>query len=191
MQIQLSSSDGVIFETDLRAAKMSSTISEIFEIGQIDTIAATIIPLPSIHSNILGKVLEWCERHRFDKVLTVDEQIAADRIPANFKLSIATLGEKDLKRRDNMSAWDIDFFDQDHKLISEVLHAAKDLGIPGLLRTSAKAMSNVMKDKSPTEIRTKLKLKTNFDMSTSQSIYADVGMILTAKRVSILNRLFD
>ncbi|XP_059314410.1 SKP1-like protein 1B [Lycium ferocissimum] len=57
--IMLRNSDGKTFEVEESVALESQTIKHMIE----DDCANTSIPLPSVTSKILAKVIEYCKRH--------------------------------------------------------------------------------------------------------------------------------
>lgn len=182
MQIKLSSSDGIIFEAELRAIKLSATICDMLEIYGIENSAKNIIPLPSLHSKILSKVLQWCHNHQYDKVLTDAQRTAQDLVPPIGQSTLITLGEEKFKRRDNISQWDDAFFGEDHELMVEMLHAANYLGIPGLLNTAIKVLSNFMEDKTPIDIQSTLNIERDIDAQMTQSIFENYATLFARNR---------
>ncbi|XP_031638857.1 S-phase kinase-associated protein 1-like [Contarinia nasturtii] len=132
--IKLISSEGEIFETDIEVAMTSKTIKNMLEGCVIDgdENSETIIPLSRVSSNILRLVLEWAKHH-------LDEPI---QIAGNKEKSDIPIPE-----------WDANFLKIDQDQLFELIMAANYLQIKELLYVSSKTVANMMKGKSPEEIR--------------------------------------
>lgn len=139
----------------------------------LDECVKTIVPVPNIHSKVLSKVLQWCQHHRYDKVLTEKEEAAQDRIVCTDANSLITWNDTNLKRRDNIPEWDQVFMGDDQFMIMELLKAANYLNIPGLLKIGCKTMANLMKDKSPMLIRVEFNIQSDLDLTKEQMIFED------------------
>ncbi|XP_062024705.1 SKP1-like protein 1 [Rosa rugosa] len=97
-----------------------------------DDCANNTIPLPNVTGVILAKVLEYCQKH-------VEEG-----------------GEEALR------AWDADFVDFDTNTLFDVIMAANYLNIKGLLELTAQKTADLIKGKTPEEIRKTFNIKNDF-----------------------------
>eukprot|EP00092_Neocalanus_flemingeri_P024049 GFUD01026085.1.p1 GENE.GFUD01026085.1~~GFUD01026085.1.p1 ORF type:complete len:162 (+),score=62.91 GFUD01026085.1:81-566(+) len=128
--IKLVSNEGDLFELDVEVAKKSEVIREMLE-NCDDT--GEDVPLPTISSDQLKKVVEWLEQHRGD----------LDRLEGV---------EKDYNS-DNIPEWDKKFFDLSQVELFDLILAANYLDIKAMLDLLAKSVANLMKGKTAEEIR--------------------------------------
>ncbi|KAF3786111.1 SKP1-like protein 1A [Nymphaea thermarum] len=75
--VTLKSSDGEVFEVEEAVAKESQTISHMIEDGCADS----GIPLPNVTSKILAKVIEYCKKH-VDAQKSGDDKIQEEELKA-------------------------------------------------------------------------------------------------------------
>ncbi|KIM77970.1 hypothetical protein PILCRDRAFT_824953 [Piloderma croceum F 1598] len=128
--IMLVSSDDVLFEVDREIAERSSVIRQMLEvIGEQDQ----EIPLPNVSSDVLEKVLEYCEYYRGEP------------------LDVQTTYTE--KRTTNISRWDQKFITVDQGMLFEIILAANFLDIKSLLDLGCKTVANMIKGKTAEEIR--------------------------------------
>ncbi|XP_066327047.1 SKP1-like protein 1 [Miscanthus floridulus] len=126
--ITLRSSDSEEFEVEEAVAMESQTIRHIIE----DDCADNGIPLPNVNSKILAKVIEYCNKHVH----------AAAEDATN-----ASGGGEDLKN------WDAEFVKVDQATLFDLILAANYLNIKGLLDLTCQTVADMMKGKTPEEIR--------------------------------------
>ena len=64
--IKLQSNDLKEFSVEISVAKMSGTIKQMMEDLNIDEDSGDqeLIPLPNIKSEVMHKVIEWCQYHK-------------------------------------------------------------------------------------------------------------------------------
>ncbi|CAH2036748.1 unnamed protein product, partial [Thlaspi arvense] len=132
-KIVLKSSDGESFEVDEAVALESQTIKHMVE----DDCAGNGIPLPNVTSAILAKVIEYCKKH-------VDA--AAE----------ANAGDKDFSgtaENSELKSWDEEFVKVDQPTLFDIILAANYLNIPGLLDLTCKTVADMMRGKTPEEMR--------------------------------------
>ncbi|KAK0582361.1 hypothetical protein LWI29_024689 [Acer saccharum] len=94
-----------------------------------DDCANKDIPLHNVSSSVLSKVIEYCKKH-------VDS------------------GDDD-----DITAWDADFVKVDHATLFDLILAANYLHIKGLLDLTCQAVADMIKGKTPEEIRRTFKLR--------------------------------
>lgn len=102
------------------------------------------IPLPNATSNVLKKILEYCEYHK-DELAPASED-ESDRI----------------KRTTDISDWDQRFLSVDQEMLFEIILAANYLDIRPLLDIGCKTVANMIKGKTPEEIRRTFNIQNDF-----------------------------
>ncbi|KAJ1699905.1 hypothetical protein LUZ63_008417 [Rhynchospora breviuscula] len=128
--ITLRSSNGEEFVVNETVAKMSQTICHMIE----DECADGTIPLPNVHSKILTRVIEYCNKH------VPDEQ------PADGSTAAQT-------DKENMAKWDKEFVTVDDGTLFDLILAANYLSIKGLLDLTCQKVADKMTGKTPEQIR--------------------------------------
>ncbi len=124
------------------ATRLSGTISNMLEdIGGLDE----AIPLPNVHSKVLVKILEWCDHYKSDSEMMKQ---CKDHFEKNKDVE-----DEENKSSDNINEWDKAFMQMEKKMIFELILAANYLDIPHLLCLGCKTVANLIKGKTPDEIR--------------------------------------
>ncbi|PKA48058.1 SKP1-like protein 4 [Apostasia shenzhenica] len=119
MKIKLRSSDGMKFKVDEAVAKESKTILQLIEDGMADK----AIPLPKISGKILRIVLKYCKKHvEYSSKSAVDRSVM-----------------EEFKR------WESDFVQVDQITLFELIRAAWDLKIEGLLDLTCQTAADMIK----------------------------------------------
>jgi S-phase kinase-associated protein 1 len=137
----LTSSDNEPFNVDKEVAERSVLIKNMLEdVGESDA----PIPLPNVTSKVLRKVIEWCEHHRNDPQPAQDDQ------------------DDSRKRTTDIDEWDQKFMDVDQEMLFEIILAANYLDIKSLLDVGCKTVANIIKGKSPEEIRKTFNIVNDF-----------------------------
>lgn len=149
--IKLQSSDGEIFEVDVEIAKASVTIKTMLEDLGMDEEEEEVVPLPNVNAAILRKVIQWASHHKDDPAPPEDD-------------------EKKEKRTDDISSWDADFLKVDQGTLFELILAANYLDIKGLLDVTCKTVANMIKGKTPEEIRKTFNIKNDFTPSEEEQV---------------------
>ncbi|MED6130278.1 hypothetical protein PIB30_000179 [Stylosanthes scabra] len=122
--IKLVSSDGDVFEVEYEVALVSQTIEDLIKADP--AAASDEIPISAVKSKTLKKVIEYCKKH----------------------------SEYESASSSSLEEWDAEFLkvDQPEKLFDLVL-ASNYLNIESLLNLTTNQIGNMMKGKSPSEIR--------------------------------------
>ncbi|KAJ9593776.1 hypothetical protein L9F63_027581, partial [Diploptera punctata] len=149
--IKLQSSDGEVFEVDVEIAKCSVTIKTMLEDLGMDEDEEEVVPLPNVNSAILKKVIQWATYHKDDPPPPEDD-------------------ENKEKRTDDISSWDADFLKVDQGTLFELILAANYLDIKGLLDVTCKTVANMIKGKTPEEIRKTFNIKNDFTASEEEQV---------------------
>ncbi|TLN28072.1 SKP1 family protein [Acinetobacter baumannii] len=139
--IVLKSSDGETFEVEEIVALESQTIKHMIE----DDCADTSIPLPNVTSKILSKVIEYCKKHVESK---------AD----------------DKSAEDDLKAFDTDFVKVDQGTLFDLILAANYLNIKSLLDLTCQTVADMIKGKTPEEIRKTFNIKNDFSPEEEEEV---------------------
>ncbi|XP_050229320.1 SKP1-like protein 1A [Mercurialis annua] len=144
-KITLKSSDGEPFEVDEVVALESQTIKHMIE----DDCAGSGIPLPNVNSKILAKVIEYCKKH----VETPKSE-----------------GSNNTSADDDVKAWDADFVKVDQATLFDLILAANYLNIKGLLDLTCQTVADMIKGKTPEEIRKTFNIKNDFTPEEEEEV---------------------
>lgn len=150
MSVKLISSDGEVFVVEEKVAKMSVMLKNMLEnIGRMcDDEEA--IPIPKVESSILRLVIQWATHHKDDPL----------PLP----------GEEESGRSAFISLWDAQFLKVDQATLFQIILAANFLDIKGLLEVSCQAVANMIRGKSPEEIRKTFNIKNDFTEQEEQQV---------------------
>nr|ABS17589.1 SKP1 component-like 1 [Humulus lupulus] len=143
-KITLKSSDGETLEVDEAVALESQTIKHMIE----DDCADNGIPLPNVTSKILSKVIEYCKKH-------VGAPKAEDRASSV---------------DDELKAWDADFVKVDQATLFDLILAANYLNIKSLLDLTCQTVADMIKGKTPEEIRKTFNIKNDFTPEEEEEV---------------------
>ncbi|CAK9174887.1 unnamed protein product, partial [Ilex paraguariensis] len=106
-----------------------------------DDCASTTIPLTNVDSKTLVKVIEYCKKHANE-----------------------TITSKDLKK------FNSEFVDEDQAILYNVLMAANFLRNKDLLNILCEKVANMIKGKSPEEIRKTFNIENDFSPEKEEQI---------------------
>ena len=148
-QVKLVSSDDQEFEVEKKVAEMSVTIKNMLE--DMAEMADQPIPLPNVTGKILEKVITYCKYH--------DEHPTA-----------VSEDKKDDKRTDDIIPWDQEFCKVDQATLFELILAANYLDIKPLLDLTCKTVANMIKGKTPEEIRKTFNIKNDFTPEEEEQV---------------------
>jgi len=150
--VKVSPSDdpNTVFELPLAAAHMSSTIKNMLEdLGAEGEGMA--IPLNNVRTGILEKVVTYCNYHTENPVKVSESTETTTRI-------------------DEISPWDQQFVEVDQATLFEMILAANYLDIKPLLDLTCKTVANMIKGKTPEEIRKTFNIKNDFTPEEEEKI---------------------
>ncbi|KAJ6797666.1 SKP1-like protein 1A [Iris pallida] len=150
-KITLKSCDGEEFEVEEAVAMESQTIRHMVE----DGCAENGIPLPNVNSRILSKVIEYCKKH-------VD--------CASSSSSTSTKGGEDKAGDDEIKSWDADFVKVDQATLFDLILAANYLNIKSLLDLTCQTVADMIKGKTPEEIRKTFNIKNDFTPEEEEEV---------------------
>lgn len=146
----LRSSDGETFEVTGAVAMESQTIKHMIEDGCADT----AIPVPNVTGSILAKVIEYCKRH-------------VDAAPK----SEGGAGDGDKKPVDEeLKVFDAEFVKVDQATLFDLILAANYLNIKSLLDLTCQTVADMIKGKTPEEIRKTFNIKNDFTPEEEEEV---------------------
>eukprot|EP00012_Vannella_robusta_P011716 CAMPEP_0206196452 /NCGR_PEP_ID=MMETSP0166-20121206/8454_1 /ASSEMBLY_ACC=CAM_ASM_000260 /TAXON_ID=95228 /ORGANISM="Vannella robusta, Strain DIVA3 518/3/11/1/6" /LENGTH=162 /DNA_ID=CAMNT_0053613925 /DNA_START=29 /DNA_END=517 /DNA_ORIENTATION=- len=150
-KVQLKSKDDKVFSVEKDVACMSTTIKNLIDdIDELDE--ETAIPVPNVSGAILEKVIQYCEHHLDNPVPAVEDKSHEE------------------KRTDDILPWDAEFCQVDQSTLFELILAANFLDIKSLLDLTCKTVANMIKGKSPEEIRKLFNIKNDFTPEEEEQI---------------------
>ncbi|KAF9733909.1 hypothetical protein PMIN06_011413 [Paraphaeosphaeria minitans] len=141
-QIVLTTSDNATLPVDREVAERSILIKNLLEDLGVDNTEA--IPIPNVNEAVMKKVLEWCEHHRKDPPASQDDD------------------SDSRKKSTDIDEWDQKFMQVDQEMLFEIILAANYLDIKALLDVGCKTVANMIKGKSPDEIRKTFNIQNDF-----------------------------
>ncbi|CAH8386265.1 unnamed protein product [Eruca vesicaria subsp. sativa] len=147
-KIELTSSDGESFIIDEAVALQAGTLANMIE----DDCVAEAIPLPNVTGTILAKVIEYCKRH-------VDAAAAK-----------AEAADGGASLDDEVKAWDAEFMKIDQSTLFELILAANYLNVQNLLDLTCQTVADMIKGKTPDEIRTTFNIKNDFTAEEEEEV---------------------
>jgi len=140
--IVLRSSDNETFEVEESVAVESQTIKHMIE----DDCADTCIPLPNVNSKILAKVIEYCKKH------------------------VETPKSEDKSSEDELKSFDSEFVKVDQGTLFDLILAANYLNIKSLLDLTCQTVADMIKGKTPEEIRKTFNIKNDFTPEEEEEV---------------------
>ncbi|CAI2180539.1 17682_t:CDS:2 [Funneliformis geosporum] len=144
--VKLTSSEGTEFKVERDVAEKSVLLKNMLEdVGESDM----AIPLPNVTGPILQKVIEYCIHHRDDPMPTHDD---------------------DTKKTDDIDDWDAEFCKVDQGTLYELILASNYLDIKPLLDLTCKTVANMIKGKSPEEIRKTFNIANDFTPEEEEQV---------------------
>ncbi|KAF7144080.1 hypothetical protein RHSIM_Rhsim05G0056100 [Rhododendron simsii] len=149
-KIVLKSSDGETFEVEETVALESQTIKHMIE----DDCADNTIPLPNVTSKILAKVIEYCRKH----VEASGAGKSADDV------------DKDAADEEALKKWDAKFVEVDQGVLFDLILAANYLNIKSLLDLTCQTVADMIKGKTPEEIRKTFNIKNDFTPEEEEEV---------------------
>lgn len=114
----------------------------------------TPIPLDRISRPVLSKIRNWCEYHKNDAPNATDD-------------------EDHSRRSTDIERWDQEFMQVDQQMLFDIILAANYLDIKLLLDIGCKAVANMIKGKSPDEIRKTFNIQNDFTPEEEEQIHRE------------------
>ncbi|KAF2457191.1 E3 ubiquitin ligase complex SCF subunit sconC [Lineolata rhizophorae] len=140
--VTLTTSDNVDIQVERAVAERSILIKNLLE--DLGGESGEAIPIPNVNESVMKKVLEWCEQHKKDPPATADDD------------------SDSRKKSTDIDDWDQKFMQVDQEMLFEIILAANYLDIKALLDVGCKTVANMIKGKSPDEIRKTFNIQNDF-----------------------------
>ncbi|CAD5175876.1 SKP1-like protein 1A [Musa acuminata AAA Group] len=148
--ITLKSMDGQEFQVE----KEACAISEMIKFVSDDCDTEDVIPVANIRGNILAKVVEYMKKHL---------EFASKKRSSDAGKEIAEGNEELVDVDEEIKAWNNDFIkDVDTDTLYFLLIASDYLSIKGLLDLGVKKAADLIRGKSPEQIRTTFNIQNDF-----------------------------
>jgi len=151
-QVILASADGAHITVDREVADRSILLKNMIEDLGEESVQNTPVPLPNVNEAVLRKVIEWCEHHRKDPVQTSEDD------------------NESRKKTTDIDEWDQKFMQVDQEMLFEIILAANYMDIKNLLDVGCKTVANMIKGKSPEEIRKTFNITNDFTPEEEEQI---------------------
>ncbi|KAH7349929.1 S-phase kinase-associated protein 1A [Plectosphaerella cucumerina] len=152
-KIWVQSNDGAKIALERAVADRSMLIKNLIEdIGDEGINESNCVPIPNVNESVLRKVVEWCDHHKNDPLQTQDDDNDAR------------------KKTTEIDEWDQKFMQVDQEMLFEIILAANYLDIKALLDVGCKTVANMIKGKSPDEIRKTFNITNDFTPEEEEQI---------------------
>merc|ERR1719261_1123224 len=112
------------------------------------------IPLPNVSHDILKRVVAFCKQHENDPLELTDE-------------------EEIRLREKQITGWDKDFVDVKLNVLFEMILAANFLDFKLMLNLTCKAVAEMIKGKSPAEIKKIFGIEGDFTEEEIEAVYKE------------------
>ncbi|KAI0007793.1 E3 ubiquitin ligase SCF complex, Skp subunit [Xylariaceae sp. FL0662B] len=149
--VRLQSNDDVKIDVEKIVAERSLLIKNMLEDLGPNAEGQTI-PIPNVTESVLRKVIEWCEHHRHDPPATNEDE------------------SDHRKKTTDIDEWDQKFMQVDQEMLFEIILASNYLDIKALLDVGCKTVANMIKGKSPEEIRKTFNITNDFTPEEEEQI---------------------
>lgn len=110
------------------------------------------IPLPTVPGAILTKVIDYCTHHKDDPPVAEDLQTSPE------------------KKLDQIVGWDKEFVTVDQATLFEMILAANFLDIKPMLDLTCKTVAEMIRGKTPEEIRKHFNIKNDFTKEEEEQV---------------------
>lgn len=152
-KVWLASNDSANIEVERVVAERSMLIKNMLEdVGDESITQSNPIPIPNVNEAVLRKVIEWCEHHKNDPPQAQDDESDAR------------------KKTTDIEEWDQKFMQVDQEMLFEIILASNYLDIKPLLDVGCKTVANMIKGKSPEEIRKTFNITNDFTPEEEEQI---------------------
>ncbi|CAB9519899.1 phase kinase-associated protein 1 [Seminavis robusta] len=141
--INLVSAEGDSSPVPLSVAKMSELVRSMMdEEAEDDDVKE--IPLPNVKSQVLHKVIEFCEHHLKEPMTEIEKPLKSNSMS------------------DVVQKFYADFVDIEQVLLFELILAANYMDIKPLLDLTCATVASMIKGKTPEDIRTTFNITNDF-----------------------------
>lgn len=141
IQLELKCNDMGIVLVDLGIAERSILLRNLVEdLG----LTAQPVSLPNVTQPVLEKIIMWCEHHR-------DNPLPNQDVTRESYIEIAPIDK-----------WDQKYMEVHQEMLFEIILAANYMDIKALLDLGCKTVANMIKGKTPEEIRMTFNITNDF-----------------------------
>lgn len=145
------SSDDEKFPVDVKVAEKSILMKKMIEDLNPDGLEEDFeIPTPNVRSTVLAKVIEWCTHHK-NTVFPDDD-------------------DEDARKSAPVDEWDKNFLKVDQEMLYEIILAANYLNIRPLMDSGCKIVAEMIRGKSPEELRRTFNIVNDFSPEEEAAI---------------------
>jgi len=152
VSVQLISKEGDKFPVAMTVANMSELVKSMMDDNDDDDDddddeqedKITEIPLPNVKSEVLRKVIEFCEHHLAEPMTEIEKPLKSQNMV------------------DVVQKWYADFVDLEQVLLFELILAANYMDIKPLLDLTCATVASMIKGKTPDEIRSTFNITNDF-----------------------------
>mmetsp|Transcript_53844 Transcript_53844/g.155464 ORF Transcript_53844/g.155464 Transcript_53844/m.155464 type:complete len:167 (-) Transcript_53844:8-508(-) len=145
-KVNLVSKEGDSFPVQPDVARMSELVKTMMdeEEDDDDDASSKEIPLPNVKSQVLKKVIEFCEHYLQDPMTEIEKPLKSQNMA------------------DVVQKWYADFVDLEQVLLFELILAANYMDIKPLLDLTCATVASMIKGKTPEEIRSTFNITNDF-----------------------------
>ena len=138
-------------EVSRAVGEMSVTVKEMLEEEEEE---ATTLALPNVKSEVLKKVLDYCNHHH------------------SFVASAGVADESRLPQEEKttLDKWDKEYCKVDQQTLFELILAANYLNIKPLLDLTCQTVAGMIKGKTPEEIRSTFNIENDFTPEEEEEV---------------------
>eukprot|EP00536_Pseudo-nitzschia_multiseries_P016996 jgi/Psemu1/223396/e_gw1.1330.2.1 len=153
VNVQLISQEGDRFPVNIKVANMSELVKSMMDDNDDDdddddddedAKKTTEIPLPNVKSEVLKKVIEFCDHHLAEPMTEIEKPLKSQNMA------------------DVVQKWYADFVDLEQVLLFELILAANYMDIKPLLDLTCATVASMIKGKTPDEIRGTFNITNDF-----------------------------
>lgn len=149
-KVKLISSDKQEFDVDNKVARMNEYVATRMDAGE------RVILLDTVSGKSLSKVLEYCVYHAANPSVYVPPQKPEDY------------------HTDDIIPWDLEFCKVDQVTLFELILAANVLKNTCLEHIMCKTVANMIKGKTPQEIKRKFNIKNDFTLKEVSEVRKEI-----------------
>jgi S-phase kinase-associated protein 1 len=156
--VTLSCGDGTVFTVERYIVDMSQTITTLVE--DLEDQPDAVIPLLNVSGPVMAKVIEFCRHH------------CAPPVADSSAAGPSTSRQTDIKREDSEATkkWNAEFLEIEQSALFDLILAANYLNIAELLDVTCDKVADMMKNKTPEEIRKTFNIKNDFTPEEEEEI---------------------
>jgi len=152
IKVTLRSNEGKDFKVDRNVAERSLLIKNLIDDLGEESVKNDVIPIANVNTAVLEKVIKWCEHHKNDAAQCADDD------------------NDNRKKTTDIDEWDQKFMQVDQEMLFEIILAANYMDIKQLLDVGCKTVANMIKGKSPEEIRKTFNITNDFTPEEEEQI---------------------